>query len=334
MQWLGRDGVFKKQNVRAGLVFLTGFAVGFFIVPPEILRNSTPVQVVREDSAEYEFINPLLFTVGAESELPEYQPLKDIITDYTGTAIAGKDIKDVSVYFRNLNSAQWISVNDDTTYSPSSMLKVVTLMAVMRAAEADPSVLKKHLMIVGDDTELVEKQQRYAVENPIRSGRTYPVSTLIDNLIIDSDNVANIALINMLGADRLDPIYEDLQLDPLGSGASYTAEEYSHVFRTLYNSTYLSRSVSEKVLNLLSRTKFDQGIVAGVPTDTVVSHKFGSHVVTPSEVELHDCSIIYYPDSPYFLCVMTRGSEFEPLETSIADISKLVWEYFDEHLAN
>lgn len=320
-------------TLETGLALLTGLVIGLFITPPHI-HDNPPVQAVREDSAAYEFINPLLFTVGSESDLPEYRPLKELINDYADRAVQNTSVRDISVYFRNLNSGQWISVNDEVTYSPSSMLKVVTLMAVMRAAESEPMILKKHLMIVGDDADLIARQQRYAVEDPIRSGHTYPVQTLIDHLIIDSDNVANIALINMLSEDRIAPIYDDLRLDPMGSGRNYTAEEYSHVFRTLYNSTYLSRNVSEKVLGLLSRTKFDQGIVSGVPDGTIVSHKFGSHAETPNDVELHDCGIVYYPENPYFLCVMTRGIEFDALETSIADISKLVYEYFDENLAD
>lgn len=329
-----------------GLVFLLGFAIGLFLTPPQKMTRNEATQAVREDSSEYSFINPLLFTLGGESLLPEYQPLKNIINNYIHSAISEEEISDVSVYFRNLNSAQWISVNMDETYSPASMLKVVTLMGIMRAAESDQDLLKEQLFITGSDKALVEGQQRYPVEDPIRSGHSYDVKTLIDHLIIDSDNVANVALINRIGEDKINKIYEDMQLHlPSVMDKGYTAEEYSHLFRTLYNSTYLSRSVSEEVLKLLSITKFNKGLVAGVPKNITVSHKFGSRTGNPNpsttdgnlsinERELHDCGIVYYPDNPYFLCIMTRGSNFEHLEKSISDISRLVWDYFDKHLAD
>jgi len=28
-------------------------------------------------------------------------------------------------------------------------------------------------------------------------------------------------------------------------------------------------------------------------------------------VQLHDCGIVYYPETPYLLCVMTKGWNFE-----------------------
>lgn len=341
MDWQKKGVILRKPWLAMGAVFATGFVIGLFIMPP-VKFKTQDIQVVRENSPDYEFINPLLFTIGGESLLPEYQPLKDIITNYTESAIAEDEISNVSVYFRNLNSAQWISVNNEETYSPASMLKVITLMATMRAAEFDPELLNERILITGDDTSLVSSQQRYPVEDPIRSGHSYPVETLIDHLIIDSDNVANVALINRISEEKTDLIYEDMQLHlPSESGRGYTSEEYSHLFRTLYNSTYLSRSVSEKVLELLSRTKFDQGLVAGVPEDITVSHKFGSRTGNPNpstnsaslsedERELHDCGIVYYPENPYFLCVMTRGSDFDKLERTIQSISKLTWDYFDK----
>jgi hypothetical protein len=66
-----------------------------------------------------------------------------------------------------------------------------------------------------------------------------------------------------------------------------------------------------------------------------VSHKFGVRNILadgakptdePTARELHDCGIIYYPNNPYFLCVMTRGKDFPTLEGVIKDISKIAWD--------
>ena len=59
-------------------------------------------------------------------------------------------------------------------------------------------------------------------------------------------------------------------------GAEYfTAKNYSKVFFALLNATYLNKENSEKALELLSNTDFTQGIVAGVPNNIKVAHKFG-----------------------------------------------------------
>ncbi len=90
----------------------------------------------------------------------------------------------------------------------------------------------------------------------------------------------------------------------------------------------------------MSQTDFTEGIVAGVPQGTLVSHKFGvrtvaSHELTPdsqmvSNHELHDCGIVYYPNNPYFICVMTQGKEFNSLQSVIQGASELVWKYVAE----
>jgi beta-lactamase class A len=101
-------------------------------------------------------------------------------------------------------------------------------------------------------------------------------------------------------------------------------KSFSSVFRTLYNSSFFEWSLSEQVLNLLSQTTFTQGLVAGVPDGTVVSHKYGENTD-----ELHDCGIVYHPGRPYLLCVMTRGSNVHSLEMTIAHISKMAWDFVD-----
>lgn len=101
-------------------------------------------------------------------------------------------------------------------------------------------------------------------------------------------------------------------------------KDLSTVFRSLYNSSLYEWQLSEQALKLMSQTTFKQGIVAGVPEGTAVSHKFGENTD-----ELHDCGIVYYPEHPYLICVMTRGGDFDKLVTSISQISKTVWDFVD-----
>jgi len=79
-------------------------------------------------------------------------------------------------------------------------------------------------------------------------------------------------------------------------------------------------------LEFLSQVEFKEGIVAGVPRDVVVSHKFGERGTADSNtLQLHDCGIVYYPSNPYLLCVMTRGSDFEKLKEVIKTISATIY---------
>ncbi len=109
---------------------------------------------------------------------------------------------------------------------------------------------------------------------------------------------------------------------------------YSFVFRVLYGATYLSRDSSEKALELLNQTEFTEGIVVGVPDNLPVAHKYGARTTqiaaktNPKEEikELHDCGIVYYPNHPYLLCVMTQGYDFKTLSNLIKEISSISYE--------
>ena len=89
--------------------------------------------------------------------------------------------------------------------------------------------------------------------------------------------------------------------------------------------SYLNEKYSEKALELLTRTEYKNGLVAAVPKEIVVAHKFGERNNVQSEKQLHDCGIIYYPDHPYLLCIMTRGSDYGTLEIAIQDVAVKVY---------
>ena len=165
----------------------------------------------------------------------------------------------------------------------------------------------------------------------------YTVSELLSHLIIYSDNNAASLLVNNFDPNALGDIFTDLNLGSSSydtTGDSVTPKQLSLMFRVLYNGTYLTADWSEKALELLSQVNYKQGLVAGVPAGITVAHKFGERELVDSVTgqvtndELHDCGIIYYPGSPYLLCVMTKGNNgsLQQLQTAIAGISATVYQ--------
>ena len=82
------------------------------------------------------------------------------------------------------------------------------------------------------------------------------------------------------------------------------------------------------MLNLLSQSTFNLGIVAGVPQGIVVAHKFGERGFSDPNIpnQLHDCGIVY-AKKPYLVCIMTQGQDYNTLAGEIADISKMIYAY-------
>ena len=279
----------------------------------------------------YNFTNPLLVCNINNSNV------------YTQDTLLGKDMQSIidtnkssgniskaSVYFIDLKKGQWTSVYPDAEFYPSSLGKIPLMIAYYRESESDPAILQKMLTYPAGSTDL-NAMQDIVPENVIVPGQSYTVEQLIGYMIKYSDNNATELLDVNLDPDTLTHVYEDLGLPSeekvdLANADFITAHEVSTMFRVLYNGTYLSRDNSEKALSLLSQVSFTQGLVAGVSSSTVVSHKLGLVGIAPNNIttehELHDCGIVYGKD-PYLMCVMTRGSApLSTMEGIVAQLSK------------
>ncbi|MDB5189592.1 MAG: hypothetical protein JWL82_549 [Parcubacteria group bacterium] len=313
------------------VLFALGVGLGWYL---SAQTKAAPYRSVREISSEYKFISPFLYLEVPESTQPQMVSLKKEFQQAVDQALASGNATDVSIYFRDMNTGRWTAINRTHTFALASMLKVVTLMTVLHAAEAHPDTLSSHITISPQLAQKAVPQAYFPPAHPIAIGVSQSLEEVFWHQIVESDNTAENALESYIGLDAIKETYKDLGL-PLAPDTTTdadTAQEYSHIFRVLYNSTYLSRANSQAVLDLLSRTTFDAGLVAGVPPGTTVAHKFGENLVpegtassSPVISELHDCGIVYYPDHPYFMCVTTKGSDFPTLANVIKDISAIAW---------
>lgn len=320
----------KDKRVFAGAVIalLLGGVISWAIQSHFFPVSAPIVNEVRADSPLYKFANPLLFyKTGASTK---YDSLKDQLTTYINSAKGSNDAESVSVYFRDMNSGDWTGINETENYEPASMLKVIYMMSYLKRAEDDPSLFSKQLYY--DASKRDEVASYHPAGDDIASGY-YSVNDLINYMIVYSDNAALLALAsddNNNTANLL-TLFQIPALSSTSTTPDYmSARTYSRIFRVLYDSTYLPWDFSEQALKILSLTDYKDGLDAGVPADTVVAHKFGERTNEDQygnivNKELHDCGIIYKANSPYFLCVMTKGQDYTKLQTIISDISKMVY---------
>ena len=307
-----------------GIRNTAGVADATIPLPVEYRKNTTP---------EYPMINPLIFIDTDQRFFTEFDYIDAKIDSFIKDATRSNKVTSMSVYFRDMNSGHWTGVNVDEKYEPSSMTKVAVLISYLRVAIQDRSFLSKNLYYSGQD----QTGQYYTATSSLSAGY-HSIKEIMDRMIVDSDNVAATLLVSN-NLEQFKSVYEDFRLpSPPDNGRVQdymSAKSYSVVFRSLYNASYLLRVLSEQALELLTKTTFMKGLVAGIPSNLVIAHKFGEHTYalsdgTPITRELHDCGIIYYPNHPYFLCVMTKGRDFPSLEKIISGISKLTYDYVNE----
>lgn len=331
---------FMEQWWKTLLGFLLGAFIGWLLpinspfTIGEIAGNRGVL--LRQSDASYKYIAPLLTCdIGTENSFPELQPIKSHLTNVINQEIGAGNVSSVSVYARSLIGARWFEIHGEEKYAPASLIKVFIMMAYYKADDDR-----------GNTSELSRQLVFHASSNPTQnipgeiiphlvSGQVYTVDQLLRQMIVYSDNDAMNTLVSGFDADTykaFQTIFTDLQIpSPVTQTEDamnfMSADEYAMVFRVLYGSTYLSRFYSEKALALLADAQYKDGLVAGVPGSTVVSHKFGVRSIPAAQnggvvgAELHDCGIVYYPSHPYLLCVMTRGTDFGKLQNVIQNVS-------------
>lgn len=313
----------------SGALLLVGAGIGW-LLHGRFAAASTPT-IFREPEGKYHFISPLIaFSVGEKSEFTEYANLERLLRDKISALKRAGKIHSTSVYFRDMQSGHWTGVNEEELYSPASLYKVALMIAVLQVAENEPTLLNERIPFKGSPS-------AEAPDNPpMEVGRSYAMRELMERLITLSDNDAKDMLRNRIGAGAVSAVFADFRLaEPALNevGDTMSARTYSRFFRALYNATYLSRASSEYALELLSRVEFKSGIVNGLTQEAralPVAHKFGYRVFKDptDEVteEIHDCGIIYVPTRPYFICVMTKGSQETDLLDTIQLLSRAVYE--------
>lgn len=307
-----------------------GFSLGFVVRGLFPRRSKSESVEIREGGWAY--INPLLECEQAQNlmEDNELSPFKKKVEAFITKNLHNEWGDDVSVYFREMNNGLAFSIGESEQFYPASLLKVPEMISVLKAAEVNPALLAKK--IVYDKPEL-QSMQNADVTDKMVFGRSYTVEELLKRMIEYSDNVAALLLEDAMKPSDLKKTYDDLGLpDPYylndQSGYMISVESYASFFRILFNASYLNKDLSKKALMYLAHTDYRKGLVAGMPPQVAVAHKFGLRKVNGIK-QLHDCGIVYYPNHPYLLCVMTSGPEPEFLDTTIAEISHFIFKEID-----
>lgn len=271
----------------------------------------------------------LLSPLRRHMKLKALRPFRPELEALAGSLVREGRAEQVAVYFRSLNDGLWMGIDERVPFAPASLVKVPIMLIYYKMAEKDPSVLERELEVtdVGNYAQYVPSRVK------LKKGERLSVERLIEVMIEDSNNDAMLTLSKHFDPEVAERTYRRL-------GYAKTFEErgdflqlktYVGTFRVLYNGTFLNEELSEKALRHLARGGLGEGIRAGVPEDVTVAGKFGEYVdpARPERKQLHDVGIVYHPDNPYLLGVMTRGRDHAELSAVIREISSFIYREVD-----
>lgn len=272
-------------------------------------------------------IHPLLDCYAfSSSTIRAMKNMEDSIKAYINTEQLKKNAKQISVYYRSLNNGPWIGVNENEQYCPASLLKLPFLIAALKQEQNEPGFLDKKV-----EYYQAEKIYKRNIGDTLylQYGEYYTIYQLIEEMVIHSDNDAMLIVVNNIWSNVFEDVFYDLDIDI----NSYAPDDryispkiYASYYRILYNATYLNERLSNLALNILTKSTYKSGILAGLPPKIVSAHKYGERTYeNQNELELHDSAIVYDADQPYLLCIMTRGTDFKKLTKIISTLSAKIY---------
>ncbi len=260
--------------------------------------------------------------------------------------IAASGAAAVGVYYRTLDGTDSLLAGADVRFHAASTMKVPVMIQVFRDAEAGRLRLDDSIPVVNTFRSLADGSP-YALDPGDDSdsslyrrvgGRT-SVADLLDLMITVSSNLATNILVDRVGAARAEATARALGADSI---AVLRGVEDDKAFRAGLNNTTTARDLGvllaaiagnraagpascRRMLDLLERQHFNEGIPAGLPPSTPVAHKTGWFSGTH-----HDAALVLpHGRRGYVLVVLTRGIADQAASARlIADVSRMVWERF------
>lgn len=226
---------------------------------------------------------------------------------------------DFALFFEYLPTGTSIGINSNNEFYAASLFKLPVVMAYFRHKER---VDMKENLKVKLTTEMIDNR----FGDLWKKGVGYEIS--FDDAariaLVKSDNTAAEALSPVITQKDFEDVYQGLDIDIqiASQGAIMSAKNYSSILKALYFSAVLTIDDSQKILSYLTQTEFNDKLAAGVPSDVTVAHKIG----VIDEDSYRDCGIVYVPNRPYLLCMISHGTEAEA-QTRMKEVSRMIYDY-------
>ena len=141
----------KKRNLLIyGFLVLSVLNVGLWYLvntpkekPVTASSDSMSCDVHGFRRSGFKFTKPLLMLDRACDD-PYLNPIRDKVLAFLATQKAQGVFESASVYFRMLDTGRSFNTSDET-FSPGSMLKIMTLITYLKSAESNPKLLDQRL---------------------------------------------------------------------------------------------------------------------------------------------------------------------------------------------
>jgi beta-lactamase class A len=269
------------------------------------------------------------------------EPVPTSIDPKVAAAIQDRVAKsgaDVGIAFETLDGRlTWSSRGDDVFHAASTMKIPVMIELFHQVREGkvklgDSLTIKNEFHSLVDGSVFALKPDDDSETDLYKAvGQTRTLDQLCDLMVTVSSNFATNLLIQKLGIDNIRATVTSLHADGMdikrgvedqkafdkGLNNTTTAQGLATLLVAIANGKAVDADSSAKMVEILERQKFNEGIPAGVPANLRVAHKTGE--ITKIH---HDAGIVY-AERPFVIVVLVRGIEdFKQSSALIAGITR------------
>jgi beta-lactamase class A len=245
---------------------------------------------------------------------------------------------DVGIAFETLDERlTWSSRGDDVFHAASTM-KIPVMIELFHQVREGKVKLSDSLPIKNEFHSLVDGSaftlsaaDDSETDVYKAAGQTRTLDQLCDLMVTVSSNFATNLLIQKLGIENIRATVTSLHADGMdikrgvedqkafdkGLNTTTTARGLAALLVAIANGKAVDADASAKMVEILERQKFNEGIPAGVPKNIRVAHKTGE--ITKIH---HDAGIVY-AERPFVIVVLVRGTDdFKASSALIADVTR------------
>ncbi len=236
--------------------------------------------------------------------------------------LARQDEGHYAVVVKRIDDGVGVAIDADRVFYAASLFKVAVMVEAFHQREVG-------LLDFGESYVVSDYYDGFDLgPGVLRHCDTVTLDAALRAMMAVSDNVAAVLVQDRVGARFVNDALVQLGARDtalLADDLPTTAADQALIIEAIARGELIGREASQEMLNLLASETFDFGLPAGLPDGTVVAHKTGLwHNAT------HDVGIVFAPGGPYVIAVLTDGGFESDAADVIADVSRIVYDYFGE----
>lgn len=280
-------------------------------------------QFAKKEQNENQLISPLSDIVSFVVSPFKNDALKNIIQDsLSGTKGT------YGVVIKNLKTGEFYGLNEHTVFETASLYKIwimaVAIDQIQNGRLKGDEELSEDIKVLNDKFNISSESAELA-EGTI----TFTVNQALEQMITISHNYASLLLAEKIKLSSVKTFLqkEGFSESTVGTDGGFptsTPYDIALFFEKLYKGELANPQDTNKMLDLLKRQKLNNKLPKYLPSEAILAHKTG-------EIGFftHDGGIIYGPKSDYIIVVLSKSDLPAASEERITDISKKVYDYFE-----